>query len=77
MSWENNENLIGYLNGPSGKAYYRINISNNQWDLVLKSNKGDGHPTIIGNFLITDTYPGLNRTKNCTSIISIVSEQET
>jgi len=63
MSWENNENLIGYLTGPCGKAYYRICIYNNHWDLVLNNNRGDGHPTVVDNLLITDTYPGLNRTK--------------
>lgn len=60
-----NDDIIGYMNGPSGKeGYYKI--SKNGFLKLSSSvqNLGDGHPSILGDKMVIDTYPDKKRMKH-------------
>lgn len=64
MTWVNNENLFGFLNGPEGPSYYSINIKSKKFVRIqyLGFNR-DGHPSVTKRFTLTDTYPNKKRLK--------------
>ena len=65
--WLNNDNIVGYMNGP-GKVpgYYVINIEKNTINKLSDSIQhfGDGHPSVCDNKMVFDTYPDSNRLKH-------------
>lgn len=59
--WADDSTILGYLRGPGGKdAYWLIDIDSNEMthfaDGALDA-YGDGHPHVVGDWFITDTYP--------------------
>jgi hypothetical protein len=66
--WLNNNTIIGYLRQyESGDKYYQINIKNGDITQIgngLISGFGDGHPTVLKNRMIFDTYPDKSRMKS-------------
>lgn len=59
--WVDDSSILGYLRGPGEKdAYWLINIHTGNMihfaDGALDS-YGDGHPHVVGDWFITDTYP--------------------
>ena len=59
--WADDSTILGYLRGPGEKdAYWLIDIHTGNMthfaDGVLDS-YGDGHPHVVGDWFITDTYP--------------------
>lgn len=62
--WYGND-IVGYMNGPNNKpGYYYLSING----IELLNDKiqhfGDGHPSILGNEMVFDTYPDSNRLKH-------------
>ena len=64
-TWKNNETIIGYLRYNGEDNFYQINIERNETKYLSEKlkNFGDGHPTIINNKMIFDTYPDRSRMK--------------
>jgi Tol biopolymer transport system component len=63
--WIDDNTLISYMRGPSGKDGYYI-IRTDSGEISSYSNgtldsMGDGHPHAHGNWFITDTYPDKSR----------------
>jgi hypothetical protein len=64
MNWITDEEIFGFLKGPVGNGYYRINLSNKKFSLTnIFAEKRDGHPTICNQSAITDCYPNKKRLK--------------
>ena len=66
-TWMDNNHILGYMNGPGNKAgYYLIDID--QMLLKRMSDKiqhlGDGHPSVLKNVMLFDSYPDENRLKH-------------
>jgi hypothetical protein len=63
-NWMSNNEIIGYMKGPTGNKYYKLNIENCDFQ-ELNDDKlvglGDGHPTCYMNEFITDSYPNKSR----------------
>ncbi len=63
--WVNNNSLISYMRGPSGKdGYYIVDTESGQISSYSNGKldyMGDGHPHVYGNWFITDTYPDKSR----------------
>jgi len=59
--WANDSTILGYLRGPGEKdAYWLIDIHSGKMTSLahgVLDNYGDGHPHVVGDFFITDTYP--------------------
>ncbi|MDA7746229.1 glycosyl transferase [Psychromonas sp.] len=59
--WYDDDTILGYLRGPNGvDAYWLINIKNSEHSVFnngVFDGIGDGHPSINGLSIITDTYP--------------------
>lgn len=59
--WVDNDTLVGYLRGPNRKdAYWLIDVKSGEFSSLAGGaldKYGDGHPHVVGNWLITDTYP--------------------
>lgn len=53
--WEDDETIIGYLKGPQGDRYYRIDAQG--MNLILKNLVDDGHPSISNQLCVADAYP--------------------
>lgn len=63
--WYDNNTILGYLRDASSiDAYWLIDINsgeyNNFSDKVFIK-RGDGHPSVSGDFVVTDTYPDKSR----------------
>jgi hypothetical protein len=63
--WFNEYTVLGYLRGESGEdAYWLIDVNTGQYSRFVidaLSQYGDGHPSVFGEFAITDTYPDKSR----------------
>ncbi|MEZ9976645.1 glycosyl transferase [Vibrio breoganii] len=59
--WADDKTILGYLRGPNDKdAYWLIDIESGEFEHFAggKLDKyGDGHPHVVGDWFITDTYP--------------------
>jgi hypothetical protein len=59
--WANESTVLGYLRGPNGKdAYWLINVDTGEFTHYANGaldKYGDGHPHVVGDWFITDTYP--------------------
>jgi hypothetical protein len=63
--WLDETTLIGYMRGPEKEdGYFAVNVETGNiapfYPDVLNG-YGDGHPSIVGRQLVTDTYPGRAR----------------
>ncbi len=65
--WFDNENIFGYLRDRRhGDKYYMINIENAENEIIgegIIDIYGDGHPNILENKVLFDTYPDKARMK--------------
>ncbi|PMO57031.1 glycosyl transferase [Vibrio breoganii] len=63
--WADEKTVLGYLRGPEDKnAYWLINVDTSQLTPFAEGkldNYGDGHPNVVGDWFITDTYPDKSR----------------
>lgn len=63
-SWLNDNSILGYMRTNNKDSYWKINIKTLKFE-ELFSNKlssfGDGHPSVHGDWFITDTYPDKSR----------------
>jgi len=64
--WLDNDKVIGFLRHKSyGDSFYKIDV--NSLEIGLLSDKllnlGDGHPSVINDFMIFDSYPDRSRMK--------------
>lgn len=59
--WINNDTILGYLKGRNGLDKYWVietnTVSYNQISNELINSLGDGHPTVVNGWMISDTYP--------------------
>lgn len=59
--WADDSTILGYLRGPAEKdAYWLIDIHTGNMTHFANSvldSYGDGHPHVVGDWFITDTYP--------------------
>lgn len=63
-SWVTNDVLFGYMAGPEGNGYYRINVNDDTFLKLEDSNfiqYGDGHPSCCKSGFVADTYPDKGR----------------
>ena len=63
--WQNESTIIGFLRNNDKDGFYKINLNNN---LIIELSKkltdfGDGHPTIVNNKMVFDSYPDRSRMK--------------
>jgi hypothetical protein len=68
--WADNETILGYLNDKNKNAgFYLINIHTQSWvnyaDGKLDK-QGDGHPHVMGDRFVCDTYPDKSRMQHLT-----------
>ncbi|MEZ8356756.1 glycosyl transferase [Vibrio splendidus] len=63
--WYDETTILGYLRSPEGKdAYWLINVESGDFSAFhdnVFANRGDGHPSVNGDYIITDTYPNKSR----------------
>ncbi len=63
--WADEHTILGYLRGPNGKdAYWLIDIQTGDFTHFANGDLdkyGDGHPHVVGDWFITDTYPDKSR----------------
>lgn len=59
--WADDKTVVGYLRGPEGKdGYWLVDIESGQFTALAHeqlSGYGDGHPHVVGDWFVTDTYP--------------------
>ncbi len=59
--WVNDATVLGYLRGPEGKdGYWLIDIETCEFTAFQHEKLamfGDGHPHVVGEWFVTDTYP--------------------
>lgn len=59
--WADESTVLGYLRGPNGKdAYWLIDVDSGEFTHYANGaldRYGDGHPHVVGDWFITDTYP--------------------
>lgn len=59
--WANDSTILGYMRGPEeNDGYWLIDIESGQFrDFAHKklAGYGDGHPHVVGDWFVTDTYP--------------------
>ncbi|HGK4843456.1 TPA: hypothetical protein ACJ2XA_003777 [Kluyvera georgiana] len=59
--WVNDSTVLGYMRGPEKKdGYWFIDIESGQYSGFAHekmSGYGDGHPHVVGDWFVTDTYP--------------------
>ena len=62
-AWIDSTTIICYLKGPDGCfGYWYINVNTKQFvQFPHFQGLGDGHPSISGNYIISDTYPDKSR----------------
>lgn len=63
--WQDESTIIGFLRNNSMDGFYKINLNNYHISELSKelSAFGDGHPTIINNKMVFDSYPDRSRMK--------------
>jgi len=63
--WKNNNEIIGYLRDrKNGDGYFLIDVNCGKKELIEKMQGfGDGHPHIVNDVLISDTYPNKSKMK--------------
>jgi hypothetical protein len=63
--WQDENTIIGFLRNNDKDGYYKINLMNNKITELPRelASFGDGHPTIINNKMLLDTYPDRSRMK--------------
>jgi Tol biopolymer transport system component len=63
--WQDEDTIIGFLRNNNKDGFYKINLNRNEiYELSAELNAlGDGHPTIINNKMVFDTYPDRSRMK--------------
>lgn len=63
--WYDNNTVLGYLRDANGiDAYWLIDIKTGEYNLYSNKvfvGRGDGHPSVSGEFIVTDTYPDKSR----------------
>lgn len=76
--WMNDQQLLGYMRGRSGTdGYFIVNVETGTMKSVLDGRldaNGDGHPSVQGRRLVTDTYPNKGRMQN---LLLVDLEEET
>ncbi|MGF1793909.1 glycosyl transferase [Photobacterium profundum] len=59
--WADESTVLGYLRGPNGKdTYWLIDVDSGEFTHYANGaldQYGDGHPHVVGDWFITDTYP--------------------
>ncbi|PMP01126.1 glycosyl transferase [Vibrio breoganii] len=59
--WADNKTVLGYLKGHNGQnAYWLINVDSGEFRHFAEGKLdqyGDGHPHVVGDWFVTDTYP--------------------
>ncbi|MBY8308998.1 glycosyl transferase [Vibrio fluvialis] len=64
-NWLSNREIVGYFRGTNGKdSYYKLNVVDGmltEVDIAKLRSFGDGHPSRIGNWVVTDSYPDKSR----------------
>ena len=65
MKCKDENTIIGFLRNNDKDGYYKINLMNNKITELPRelASFGDGHPTIINNKMLLDTYPDRSRMK--------------
>lgn len=63
--WQDESTIIGFLRNNGMDGFYKINLNNYHISELSKelSAFGDGHPTIINNKMVFDSYPDRSRMK--------------
>lgn len=63
--WKDNNEIIGYLRDKkNGDGYFLIDVKSGKKDLIKRMQGfGDGHPHIVDEVLISDTYPNKSKMK--------------
>lgn len=63
--WNGNDSIVGYFRHNDEDGFYQISILNYTIESFAKglTGFGDGHPTIVSNKMIFDTYPDRSRMK--------------
>ncbi len=62
--WINNQTVFGYGENDNRVGFYKIDINTKQpvyCELLTKEHPKDGHPTVYKDWIVIDSYPGLNR----------------
>lgn len=63
--WADDETVFGYMRGPRGQdGYWLIDLKNINFKAVehgALARFGDGHPHVVGDWFVTDTYPDKSR----------------
>lgn len=61
MAWINEGELLGYLRGPDGRtAYWLVDVQQGRFVRSIADELqrfGDGHPSVSGDWVVTDSYP--------------------
>lgn len=59
--WVDEQMLLGYMRGPEGRdGYWLLDTQTGSFEPCLQdqlAGYGDGHPHVLGDWLVTDTYP--------------------
>lgn len=59
--WFDDLHILSYMRGPSGEdKYWKVNVDKatfEEFDQGVFALYGDGHPSVNGDFVVTDTYP--------------------
>ena len=64
--WYRNNSIIGFFHHSShGNSFYKIDIETSSISLLSEKLKGlgDGHPTVVNNKMVFDSYPDRSRIK--------------
>lgn len=63
--WENENKIIGFLRNNDKDAFYKIDLLNSSINEVSSEliGFGDGHPSIVNNKMVFDSYPDRSRMK--------------
>ncbi len=65
--WQGNDTIISYMRDAKyGDKYYKIDLETGRREIIgegVIDNLGDGHPSILGNKMLFDTYPNEYRMK--------------
>ncbi|MGR5094953.1 glycosyl transferase [Vibrio maritimus] len=63
--WYDDKTILGYLRSPEGiDGYWLIDVNTGSYSSFSQTvfcHKGDGHPSLCGDYIVTDTYPNKSR----------------
>jgi len=57
--WADDKTILGYMRGPENKdSYWLVDVETTKFTrLPYLDSLGDGHPHVVGDWFVTDTYP--------------------